>query len=116
MFQNLPLPAAQETHDSSGVTPCIVMKNDGVVYHKMSSFSPERWTKLASGDEWEHYEAAGLGAVPLETQLLIIVNIITIIIICCHLYPSCTWAFGKFPISFHTFSHVSRTVHLTWFD
>ena len=31
--------------------------------------------KLASGDEWEHYEAAGLGAVPLATQFLIIVNI-----------------------------------------
>ena len=46
MFQNLPLPAAQEVRDnSSGVTPCIVMKNDVVLYHQVSSFSPERWTK-----------------------------------------------------------------------
>ena len=46
MFQNLPLPAAQDVRDgSSGVTPCIVMKNDGVLYHQVSSFSPERWTK-----------------------------------------------------------------------
>ena len=41
MFQNLPLPAAQEVHDSSSVTPCIVMKNDGVLYHQVSSFPPE---------------------------------------------------------------------------
>ena len=42
MFQNLPLPSAQEVRDSSSdVTPCIVMKNDGVLYHQMSSFSPE---------------------------------------------------------------------------
>ena len=41
IFQNLPLPAAQEVRDSSnGVTPCIVMKNDGVPYHQVSSFSP----------------------------------------------------------------------------
>ena len=32
MFQNL-LPAVQEVRDSSGVTPFIVMKNDGVLYH-----------------------------------------------------------------------------------
>ena len=33
MFENLPLPATQEVRDSSsGVTPCIVMKNDGVLY------------------------------------------------------------------------------------
>ena len=39
MLQNLPLPAAQEDRDcSSGVTPCIVMKNDGVLYHQVSSF------------------------------------------------------------------------------
>ena len=30
---------------SSCVTPCIVTKNDGVRYHHVSSFSPERWTK-----------------------------------------------------------------------
>ena len=44
MLQNLSLPAAQEVRDSSsssGVTPCTVMKNDQV-----SSFSPERWTKV----------------------------------------------------------------------
>ena len=29
MFQNLPLPAAQEARDSSGATPSIVMENDG---------------------------------------------------------------------------------------
>ena len=37
MFQNLPLSAAQEVRDSSsGVTPCIIMKNDGVLYHQLS--------------------------------------------------------------------------------
>ena len=47
MIQNLPLSAAQEVRDSSsGVTVCIVMKNDGVLYHQVSSFSPERWTKM----------------------------------------------------------------------
>ena len=45
MFQNLALPAAQEVRDSnSAVTSSIVMKNDGVLYHQVSSFSPERWT------------------------------------------------------------------------
>ena len=38
MFQNLPLPVPQEVHDSSGVTPCIVMKNDGVLYQQVLSF------------------------------------------------------------------------------
>ena len=33
MFQYLPLPATQEVRDSSGVTPCIVMKTDGALYH-----------------------------------------------------------------------------------
>ena len=32
-FQNLPSPALQEVCDSSGVTPCIVMKNDVVYRH-----------------------------------------------------------------------------------
>ena len=42
MFQNLPLPAAQEVPDSSsGVTPSVVMKNDGVLYHQVMSFSPD---------------------------------------------------------------------------
>ena len=46
-LQNPPLLAAQEARDSSsGVTPCIVMKNDRVLYHQVSSFSPERWTKV----------------------------------------------------------------------
>ena len=31
-FLNLPLPAAQEVRDSIGITSCIVMKNDGVVF------------------------------------------------------------------------------------
>ena len=30
----------------SGVTTCIVMNNSGVLYHQVSSFSPERWTKV----------------------------------------------------------------------
>ena len=39
MFQNLPLPAAQEVRDSSsGVTSCIVMKNDVVLYQQVSYF------------------------------------------------------------------------------
>ena len=47
MFQILPLSATQEDCDSSrGVAPCIVMKNDGVLCHQVSSFSPERWTKV----------------------------------------------------------------------
>ena len=42
MFQNLPLSAAQEVRDSSSrVTPCIVMKNVGVLYHQVLSFSPK---------------------------------------------------------------------------
>ena len=41
MFQNLPLPAAQEVRDSSSATPYIVMKNDGIVYHQMASCSSE---------------------------------------------------------------------------
>ena len=42
-----PLTVAPEVRDSSnGVTPCIVMKNDGVLYHQVSSFSPEGWTKV----------------------------------------------------------------------
>ena len=32
--------------NSSGVSPCIVMKNDGVLYHQMSMFSLELWTKV----------------------------------------------------------------------
>ena len=43
MFQNLPLSAGQEVRDnSSGVIPCIVVKNDGVLYHQVSLFSLER--------------------------------------------------------------------------
>ena len=42
MFQNLALPAAQKVRDcSSSVTLCIVMKNDGFLYHKVSSFTPQ---------------------------------------------------------------------------
>ena len=43
MFQNLPLPEVYEACESSGVTPCFVIMNDGVLYHQMSSFSPESW-------------------------------------------------------------------------
>ena len=50
MFQNLPLPAMQEVHDSSGVTPCIVMKND---VHRCG----------ASGS-MHACHAAGLGSIP----------------------------------------------------
>ena len=47
MFQNLPLPAEQEIRDnSSGVTPCIVIKNDGVLYHQVSPH--------ASCGPWKH--------------------------------------------------------------
>ena len=47
MFENLPLSTAQEVCDSSsGVTPCIVMKDDGALYHQVSSFSPECWMKV----------------------------------------------------------------------
>ena len=47
MFQNILLPAAQEVRDSSSsVTPCIVMKNDEVLYHQVSSFSPEHWMEM----------------------------------------------------------------------
>ena len=41
MFQNLPLPAVQKVRDTSDVTTCIVMKNDEVLYHQVSSFSPD---------------------------------------------------------------------------
>ena len=41
LFQNLPLPTAQEVRDSSsGVTPCIVMKNDGALYHQVFHADP----------------------------------------------------------------------------
>ena len=47
MFQNFPLLVVQEVHDSSSnMTPSIVRKNDGVLYHQVSSFSPESWTKM----------------------------------------------------------------------
>ena len=47
MFQNLPFPAALEFRvNSNGVTPCIVMNNDWVLYDEVSSFSPESWTKV----------------------------------------------------------------------
>ena len=38
MFQNLPLLAAQEVRDSSGVTTYIVMKNDGALYYQVRRF------------------------------------------------------------------------------
>ena len=46
MFQNLPLPAAQEARDSSyGVIPCIVTKIDGVLYHQMSFSAECMWLR-----------------------------------------------------------------------
>ena len=43
-----PIASGKEIRDSSsGVSPFIVMKNDGVLYHQVLSFSPERWTKVA---------------------------------------------------------------------
>ena len=42
IFQYLPLPVAQEVHDSSSsISPCIVMKNGVVLYHQVPLFSPE---------------------------------------------------------------------------
>ena len=49
MVQNLPLPAAQEVRDSSSVTPCIVMKNDVVLYHGRLA----RWIKWRACDVGE---------------------------------------------------------------
>ena len=47
MFQNFPLPAAQEVRDNSnGVTHCIFMKNDGVLLHQVSSFL------MSAGRRW----------------------------------------------------------------
>ena len=47
LFQNLLFPAAQEISDSkSVVTPRIIMKNDGILYHQVSSFSPEHRTNV----------------------------------------------------------------------
>ena len=37
MFQNLPLPAAQEIRDSSGMIPRVTMKNYEVLYHKITA-------------------------------------------------------------------------------
>jgi hypothetical protein len=42
MFQYLPSPATKEILDSvSSMSPCIVMKDDGVRCQQMSSLSPE---------------------------------------------------------------------------
>ena len=47
LFQNLPLPAAHAVRDSSsGVTTCIVMMNDGIMCHQVSTFCLELWTKV----------------------------------------------------------------------
>ena len=43
MFRNLPSPVAQEVRDSSGVTSCIVMKNDVVLYHQVLHAVPENF-------------------------------------------------------------------------
>ena len=50
----LEFPIASGTRGSdsnSSVTPCIVTKNDGVLYHQVSLFSPEHWTKVVL-KEW----------------------------------------------------------------
>ena len=63
MFQNISLPAAQKVRDKiSGVTPCIVMKNEWVLYHQVSSFSPEHWTKVVL------QERALVGSFALKVQ------------------------------------------------
>ena len=41
MFQNLLLLAAQEICDSSDVNPCIIMKNNGALYHQAIHVVPE---------------------------------------------------------------------------
>ena len=37
----------KKSHNNSGVTPCIVMKSDGILYYQESLISPEHWTKVA---------------------------------------------------------------------
>jgi hypothetical protein len=45
-MQYLPSPAAKEILDSiSSMSPCIVVKDDGVRCQHVSSLSPECWTK-----------------------------------------------------------------------
>ena len=47
MFQYLPSPAAKEIRDNVGsMSPCIVMKDDGIRCQEVLSFSPECWTKM----------------------------------------------------------------------
>ena len=36
-----PIASEKEVRDSSGVTPCIVMKNDGVLYHQVPHAVPK---------------------------------------------------------------------------
>ena len=51
MFQNLPLPAEQGIRENSrDVTPCIVMKNDGILYHKC--FTQSLKTFLCTTTSW----------------------------------------------------------------
>ena len=53
MFQNLPLPAAQEVRDSSGVTPCIGIKKDEFCTTKCRRFllSPRDYDLFAKVKE-----------------------------------------------------------------
>ena len=47
MFQYLPSPAAKEIRDNVGsMSPCIVMKDDGIRCQQVLSLSPECWTKM----------------------------------------------------------------------
>ena len=53
MLQNLPLPETQEVRDNSGsVIPWIVMKNNEVLYHQVSSFSPVSWNGHNNSTNW----------------------------------------------------------------
>ena len=59
MFSESSLPAAQQVHDSCGVTPCIFM-NDAVLYHQVWSFSPE-FMRLRSPHQSEKNHCEGPG-------------------------------------------------------
>jgi hypothetical protein len=47
MFQYLPLPTMEENLDSArNMSPCIVMKDDGICCQQVSSLCPECWMKM----------------------------------------------------------------------
>ena len=78
LFQNLPLPREQEIRDSSsgGVTPCLVMKNDRVLYHasrspwKESSVLRSRATSILIQERCSNFVKMVLGRwhYPYESQ------------------------------------------------